>query len=134
MVLGLLDQPQIFSQLYLAELLGLLTGLGLRELLHVIYPRLLIGFGMLVFFTNSSQGLMEFQARYLVLFLFFSVVDGFELFWMESLHKNIDLMLEFLKSPFLALLFLLYINDLSDDVICNIDIYADDTTLYSTRD
>ena len=28
-------------------------------------------------------------------------------------------------------LFLLYINDLSDNVICNIAIYADDTTLYS---
>ena len=28
-------------------------------------------------------------------------------------------------------LFLLYINDLPDDVICNIAIYADDTTLYS---
>ena len=28
-------------------------------------------------------------------------------------------------------LFLLYINDLPDDVICNIDIYAIDTTLYS---
>ena len=28
-------------------------------------------------------------------------------------------------------LFLLYINDLPNDVICNIDIYADDTTLYS---
>ena len=28
-------------------------------------------------------------------------------------------------------LFLLYINDLSDDVICDIAIYADDTTLYS---
>ena len=28
-------------------------------------------------------------------------------------------------------LFLLYINDLPDDVICNIGIYADDTTLYS---
>ena len=28
-------------------------------------------------------------------------------------------------------LFLLYINDLPDDVICNITIYADDTTLYS---
>ena len=27
-------------------------------------------------------------------------------------------------------LFLLYINDLSDDVICDITIYADDTTLY----
>ena len=30
-------------------------------------------------------------------------------------------------------LFLLYINDLPDDVICNIAIYADDTTLYSKR-
>ena len=28
-------------------------------------------------------------------------------------------------------LFLLYINDLPDDVICNIANYADDTTLYS---
>ena len=28
-------------------------------------------------------------------------------------------------------LFLLYINDLPDDVICNIAIYADDTTLCS---
>ena len=32
MVLGLLDQLQIFLQLYLIELLGLLTGLGLLEL------------------------------------------------------------------------------------------------------
>ena len=31
-------------------------------------------------------------------------------------------------------LFLLYINDLPDDVICNIAIYADDTTLYSKCD
>ena len=28
-------------------------------------------------------------------------------------------------------LFLLYINDLPDDVICNIAVYADDITLYS---
>ena len=32
---GLLDQLQIFSQLYLIELLGLLTGLGLLELLDI---------------------------------------------------------------------------------------------------
>ena len=51
MVLGLLDQLLIFSQLCLIELLGLLTGLGLLE----------TGFGMLVFFTNLS--LMEFQVR-----------------------------------------------------------------------
>ena len=31
-------------------------------------------------------------------------------------------------------LFLLYINDLPDDVICNIAIYADDATLYSKCD
>ena len=31
-------------------------------------------------------------------------------------------------------LFLLYINDLPDDVICNIAICADDTTLYSNCD
>ena len=31
-------------------------------------------------------------------------------------------------------IFLLYINDLSDDVICDIAIYADDTNLYSNCD
>ena len=31
-------------------------------------------------------------------------------------------------------LFLVYINDLSDDVICDIAIYADNTTLYSKSD
>ena len=44
-------------------------------------------------------------------------------------------MLEFLRGPFLVqFFFLLYINDLPDDVICNIAIYADDTTLYSNCD
>ena len=32
------------------------------------------------------------------------------------------------------ILFLLYINDLPDDVMCDIAIYADDTTLYSKCD
>ena len=31
-------------------------------------------------------------------------------------------------------LFLLYINDLPDDVICNIALHTDDTTLYSECD
>ena len=106
MVLGLLDQLLIFSHLYLIELLGLLTGLGLLELWHLIYPRLLTGFGMLVFFTNLS--LMEFQVRYLALFLLFLVIDDFEWFWMESLHKNIHLIREFLKAPFLVLHFSYY--------------------------
>ena len=38
---------------------------------------------------------------------------------------------EFILGP---TLFLLYINELPDDVICNIAIYADDTTLYSKCD
>ena len=76
------------------ELIGILIGLGLLELWHLIYPRLLLGFGMLVFLTNLR--LMEFQVRYLALFLIFSVRDGFEWFWMEGLHQNIQLILEFL--------------------------------------
>ena len=93
MVLGLLDQLLIFSQLYQVELLGVLAGLELVELWPLIYARLLTGFGMLVFFTDLR--LMEFQVRYLVLFLLFSVIDDVEWFWMESLHKNIQLMWEF---------------------------------------
>ena len=106
MVLGLLNQLQIFLQLYLIELLGLLTGLGLLELWHLIYPRLLTGFGMLVFFTNLS--LMEFQVRYLTLFLLFSVIDGLRWFWMGRFHKNIQWMLKFLKAPFFVLHFSYY--------------------------
>ena len=72
---------------------------------------------------------MEFQFRYLALCLLFSVIDGFEWFWIASLHKNFQLMLEFLGPT----LFLTYI-DLPDDVICYIAIYADDSTLYSKCD
>ena len=84
MVLGLFDQLQIFRQLHLIEKLGLLTG-----------------FDMLVFFTNL--GLMEFQVTYLALFRLFLVMEGFKWFWIESFQKNIQLMLEFLKAPFLVL-------------------------------
>ena len=61
---------------------------------------------MLVFFTNL--GLMEFQVRYLALFFLFSVIDDFRWFWMGSLLKNIQLMLEFLKGPLLVLHFSYY--------------------------
>ena len=88
MVLGLLDQLLIFSQLYLIELLGLLTGLGLLELWHLIYPRVLTGFGMLVFFRNLS--LKVFQNKYLALFGLNK--NGFNWFWMRSLHKNMQMM------------------------------------------
>ena len=40
-------------------------------------------------------------------------------------------MLDFLKDPFLVLHFSYFtFNDLPDGVICNIAVYADDTTLY----
>ena len=55
-------------------------------------------------------------------------------FLKQDIQKNIQLMLEFLKAPFLVLHFLLYINDLPDDVICDVAIYADDTTFYSKCD
>ena len=58
---------------------------------------------MLVFFTNIS--LVEFLVRYLALFLLLSIIDGLKLFWITGLHKNIQLMLEFLKAPFLVLHF-----------------------------
>ena len=72
----------------------------------MIYPRLSARFDMLVFFTNVS--LMVFRVRYLTLFCFLSVIEGPEWFWMGSLHKNIPLMMEFLKAPFLVLHFFYY--------------------------
>ena len=61
---------------------------------------------MLIFFKNLD--VIEFQVRYLTLFLLFLVVGGFESFWRGSLHKNIQLMLEFLKNLFLVLHFPYY--------------------------
>ena len=50
-------------------------------------------------------------------------------------NKNIQLMLKFLKAPFLVIkFFLLYFNDLPGDIVCNISIDADDTTLCSKYD
>ena len=37
---------------------------------------------------------MEFKVRHLALFLLFSITNCFKLFWLGSLHKNIECMLE----------------------------------------
>ena len=65
---------------------------------------------------------MEFQVRYLALFLLFSVIESFEQFRMGSLH---------ILGP---IPYLIHINYLPEDAICDIAIYADDTTLYCKCD
>ena len=98
MVSGLRNQL-IFWQFHLIELLVHLIGLGL------LFLQLSTRSGMLFLFTNLS--FMEFLVTYLAFFSFFSnrqlpvVQNG-------SLRKNIQLMLVFLKSPFLARLFSCY--------------------------
>ena len=83
------------------ELLGLLAGLGLLELWYLLYPRLLIGFGILIFFTNFGISGQIFG----LISSFLSLIDTFKRFWMARLHKNIQLLLDFLKAPFLVLHF-----------------------------
>ena len=86
---------------------------------------------MVVFFTNLS--LVEFQV--------FGVISSF------LSNRRLRVVLDGKSSqeyPVTAglpqwsilgpTLFLLYINDLPDDVICNIATYAHDTTLYSKCD
>ena len=93
----------------------------------MIYPRLLTGFGILVFFTNLI--LMEFQVRCLALFLLSSVIDGFKWFWGSSQEYPVNA-----GVPRCSILDPTLFHDLPNDVICNITIYVDDTTLYSKCD
>ena len=61
---------------------------------------------------------MEFQAKYLALFRLFSLIalDGFSWFWLQNIRKNIQLILVFLKAPFLILQFFYYGICVSRDV------------------
>ena len=55
-----------------------------------------------------ARAFNKFCVRHLVLFLLFSVIDGFDWFWMKRLDRNIKLVLEFLKSPLLVQHFCCY--------------------------
>ena len=105
-VSGLLDQLQIFWQMSLVELLGFLVNLGLLELWHLMYARLSTGCDILVFFTKSYEISLKLfgHIKYFLKnkWLLFS-------FWMGSLAKCIQLILEFLKAPFLVLHYSYYI-------------------------
>ena len=108
----------------------MLINLGLLELWMLIYPRLSAGCGMLVFFKNKN--LLEFLVLCLALSHLFSVIassvvvpDG------KSFHEYLVNSGVPQGSILIPKLFLLYLNDLPDNFICNIGLYTDDTTLCS---
>ena len=106
------------------ELLGLLSGLGLLELWHLINPRLLTWSDMLVFFT-------DFCPIFGLISSFISNKRLQVILTRKSLQEypvNAGVPQGSILDP---TLFLLYINDLPDNYTCNIAIYADDTTFYS---
>ena len=111
-------------------MLGLLTGLGLLKPWHLIYPKLLTGFGMLVYFTNFkaygiSGEIFDLISSFLSNRQFQLLLDGKS---SQEYPVKAGVPQGSILGP---TLFLLYINDLPDDVICYIAISADDTTLYS---
>ena len=70
-----------------------------------------------------------FEISVQVFGLIFSFLsNGFRWFWIGSCCRNIQLMLELLRAPFLVLKFFYY------TLMTSIPIYADDTTLYCKCD
>ena len=100
MVLGLLDQLQIFWQLHPVELLGLFLGLGATWVIALDISKLFDRVWHSSLLQNFKS--YEISRQMLALFDFLLVIDGFKWFWIESLHKNIQLMQEFLKVQFLV--------------------------------
>ena len=89
-------------------------------------------FGMLVFFKLRSYGIsgqiFDFISSFLSNRRLRVVLDGKS---SQEYPVNAGVPQGSILDPTLLLL---YINDLPDDVVCNIAIYADNTTLYSKCD
>ena len=75
----------------------IMLGIQFRSSFNVF--KVLTGFKTLVFFTNSI--LAEFQVGFLPLFCHFLITNNLDWFWIGCRHKNIMLILVFLKTPFL---------------------------------
>ena len=132
MVLSSLDQLQMFYQLYLIDLLGLLTNLRLLKVEHLIYPRLSIGFGMQFSSKSKCYGTSGQTLGLISTFLsnrqLWVVLDG-----KSSQEYPVNARVR-QGSILGSTLSLLYINDFPYRNICNIAIYADETTFYCKCD
>ena len=97
-ILGLIDQLPDLLTVVSDRIAGAFNRFGATRAVQLIYLRLPIGFGMLVFFKDLL--LMEFQVRYLPVFHLFSLIDPF---LDGKSSQDIQLMLQFLKAAFLVL-------------------------------
>ena len=98
----------------------------------MIYPRLLTGFDMLVFFKLKFYGI---SGQIFGLISFFHSNRRLQVV-LNGKHSQYCLVNAGVPQGSILgpTLFLLYVNNLPDNVICNIAIYADDTSLYSKCD
>ena len=103
MVLGLLDQLQIFSQLYLIELLGIFV----RSYLSCSSWCIQGFWHGLASWSPQTLGLWCFRSDIWHYFYFFFSNRQIQVV-LDGLYKNIQLMQEFLKAPFLLLPFSYY--------------------------
>ena len=93
----------------------------------LVFLLLIVIIMMMVFLTNLSQ-IFGVISSFLSNMRLWVVLDG------KSSQEYIVNAGVPQRSILRPTLFLFYINDLPDDIICNIATYADDTTLYSKCD